>query len=178
VRRPERHHAAAVRDSFWWLGDVDLLSQRFDARLACMTPRAESAFVQLFPRGAERFVTTLLRAVDALGADPEPEPAEDADSQVRSLAARLLSAGMQRPDFVHIGSSLHRAIRDSYTGQWAAELDRAWSQVCDWLVAGLQAADQAQAPDVTWATQRSVDDVELAARLDRLESPPVRERIS
>lgn len=168
MRRPERHHTATVRDSFWLLGDVDLLSQRFDARLACLTPRAEGAFVQVFPRGAERFVTTLLRAVDALGADPEPEPAADAESQLRSLAARLLSAGMQRPDFVYIGSSLYQAIRDSYVREWTAELDQAWARVRDWLVAGLQSADPAQSPAVTWATQRSSDDVELAARLDRL----------
>lgn len=168
VRRPEYRHTTAVRDSFWLLGDVDLLFQRFDARLACLTPRAEGAFVQLFPRGAECFVTTLLRAVDALGAEPEPAPAAEADSQVRSLAARLLSVGMQRPDFVHVGSSLYRAARESYTGEWTAELDQAWSQVCDWLVASLQAADVAQSPAITWATQRSVADVELSAQLDRL----------
>jgi hypothetical protein len=169
VRRPDHDHIAAVRKSFWWLGDVDLLSQRFDARLACMTPRAEGAFVQLFPRHAERFVTALLRAVDALGADPAPEPEADAEVQLRALAARLLSAGMQRTDFVHVGSSLQRAVRESYAEEWTPVLDQAWTSVRDWLVATLQAR---QAPDpvpaATWAVRRSVADVEFAARLDRL----------
>lgn len=138
MRRPDDHDIATVRDSFWLLGDVDLLSQRFDARLACMTPRAEAAFVQLFPRRAERFVTALLRAVDALGADPAPEPGADADSQLQALAARLLSAGMQRSDFVHVGSSLQRAVRDSHSGEWTDEIDEAWTAVRGWLVAGLQ----------------------------------------
>jgi hypothetical protein len=168
VRRPDDHHIAAVRDSFWLLGDVDLLSQRFDARLACMTPRAEGAFVQLFPRGAERFVTALLRTVDALGADPAPQPGADADTQLRTLAARLLSAGLQRPDFVHVGSSLQRAVRDSYAGEWTDELDEGWAAVRDWLVATLKTADSGTVVGGAWATQRSVADVELAARLDRL----------
>lgn len=167
MRRPEHHHVAAVRDSFWLLGDVDLLSQRFDARLACMTPRAEGAFVQLFPRGAERFVTALLRAVQALG-EPAPDPGADAETQVRSLAARLLSAGMQRPDFVHIGSSLLRAVRDSHAGEWTDDLDQSWTEIRDWLVTSLQAAGDGPGPGVTWGAQRSVADVELAARLDRL----------
>jgi hypothetical protein len=168
VRRPDDHHVALVRDSFWLLGDVDLLSQRFDARLACMTPRAEGAFVQLFPRRAERFVTALLRAVDALGAEPEPVPGADADSQGRSLAARLLSAGMQRGDFVHVGSSLQRAVRDSYAGEWTDDLDAAWTEVRDWLVAQLQAATLGAE---TRVAQSSIADLELCARLDRLAAP-------
>lgn len=167
MRRPEHHDIAAVRESFWLLGDVDLLSQRFDARLACMTPRAEGAFVQLFPRGAERFVTALLRSVEALG-EPAPEPGADAETQVSSLAARLLSAGMQRPDFVHVGSSLLRAVRDSYTGEWTDDLDHSWTSVQEWLVTSLQTAGDGPGPGVTWGAPRSVADVELAARLDRL----------
>lgn len=166
MRRPDDHHIAAVRESFWLLGDVDLLSQRFDARLACMTPRAEGAFVQLFPRGAERFITALLRAVDALGADPAPEPGADADSQVHALATRLLSAGMQNGDFVHVGSSLLRAVRDSYAGEWTDDIDGAWTAVRDWLVARLQQGGSTSAE--TWVSQRTVADLEFAARLDRL----------
>ena len=168
VRRPDHDQIALLRDSFWLLGDVDLLSQRFDARLACMTPRAEGTFVQLFPRGAERFVTALLRAVDALDADPAPQPGTDAEAQLRALAVRLLSAGMQPADFLHVGSSLYRAVRDSYLGEWTDDLDRAWTIVRDWLVARLQAVDEGADPAVAWATQRSVADLELAARLDRL----------
>jgi hypothetical protein len=169
VRRPDHDHIVAVRESFWLLGDVDLLSQRFDARLACMTSRAEGAFVQLFPRHAERFVTALLRAVDALGADPEPEPGADADAQLWVLAVRLLSVGMQRADFVHVGSSLQRAVRDSYAGEWTTALDEAWTEVRAWLVATLQAVEEpGPGPVATWATQRCVADAELAARLDRL----------
>lgn len=168
VRRPDHAQIVLLRDAFWLLGDVDLLSQRFDARLACMTPRAEGTFVQLFPRGAERFVTVLLRAVDALGADPAPRPGTDAEAQLRALAVRLLSAGMQPVDFLHVGSSLYRAVRDSYTGEWTDDLDRAWTVVRDWLVARLQAVDQGADPAGVWATQRSVADLELAARLDRL----------
>jgi hemoglobin-like flavoprotein len=167
VRRPDDHHIAAVRDSFWLLGDVDLLSQRFDARLACMTPRAEGAFVQLFPRGAERFVTALLRAVDALGADPAPDPGADAGTQVRALAARLLSAGMQRSDFMHVGSSLQRAVRDSYSDEWTDDIDEAWTAVREWLVGALQ-SDQPANGGEPWAARRAVTDVEFAARLDRL----------
>jgi hypothetical protein len=168
VRRPEHRHVVAVRDSFWLLGDVDLLSQRFDARLACMTPRAEGAFVRLFPRGEERFVTALLRAVDALGADPEPEPGAAADSQVRALAARLRSAGMQPPDFTHVGASLYRAVRDSCTGSWSDELDQAWVAVRDWLVGGLQATGDGAVAPVAPFVMRPVADLDLAARLDRL----------
>lgn len=168
VRRPDHAQIILLRDAFWLLGDVDLLSQRFDARLACMTPRAEGAFVQLFPRGAERFVTVLLRAVDALGADPAPQPGTDAEAQLRALAVRLLSAGMRPADFLHVGSSLYRAIRDSYTGEWTDDLDRAWTVARDWLVARLQAVDKGADPAGVWATQRSVADLELAARLDRL----------
>ncbi|HET9657119.1 MAG TPA: hypothetical protein VFP72_17335 [Kineosporiaceae bacterium] len=165
--RPDHDHIAAVRESFWLLGDVDLLSQRFDARLACLTPRAESAFARQFPRGGERFVTAVLRAVDALGPEHDPVPGADPESQVAQLAVRLMSAGMQRRDFLHLGSSLHRAVRDSYAGEWTDELDQAWNQVQRWLVSGLQAegaAGEAAAPTAVI----DLTGQNLAARLERL----------
>jgi hypothetical protein len=166
VRRPEYDDIAAARESFWLLGDLDLLSQRFDARLACLTPRAEAAFAREFPRGGERFVTAVLRAVDALGAEHVPAPGADAESQVAQLALRLLAAGMQSPDFSHIGSSLHRAVRDSYAGEWTQRLDDAWGEVRAWLVTRLKAADAA--PNVPAPAVIDLTGADLAARLERL----------
>lgn len=147
MARPDAPSVSLVRDAFWLLGDVDVLSQRFDARLACLTPRAEAAFAHLFPRSGESFVSVLLRAVDALGAEPEPEPGADADTQVQALARRLVDAGMHRRDLPLIATSLARAVRDSYTGEWTPALDGAWSAVGDWLGAGLQAAVGDGQPD-------------------------------
>lgn len=176
ISRPDVDHVAAVREAFWLLGDVNLLSQRFDARLACLTPRAENAFGRLFPRGSERFVTALLRAVDALGA-VDPAPGTDAETQVRLLAERLLAVGMQHSDFVHIGSSLERAVRDSYAAEWTDDLDDAWTQVREWLVAGLQSVEGANAAAIAPPGAIAMIDLthaDLVARLDRLATTSLR----
>jgi hypothetical protein len=134
---PSRSNVAAVRTSFWYLGDVDLLSQRFDARLLCLTPRAEEVHRRHFPRDGEKFLSALLRPVEALAAVVEGHSEADGLGQLRTLGARLARAGMQGQDFSYIGLSLVRAVRDSYSGQWDTALGEAWSQVREWIVAGL-----------------------------------------
>ncbi len=137
--RPDAASIAQVRRSFWLLGDLDMLSQRFDARLLCLTPRAEEVLRRLFPRDGERFITAVLRPVEALGAEHDPEPGADAEAQLRSLGARLHAVGLRQEDYAFIGLSLARAVRDSYSAEWTTTLGSAWSEIHNWLVPQLEA---------------------------------------
>lgn len=131
---PDADSIDLVRTSFWYLGDVDLLSQRFDARLLCLTPRAEEVLRRYFPREGERFVSALLRPIEALAAQRESRTDADAQAQLRALGARLHTAGMRGQDFSYIGLALVRAVRDSYSAQWNTTLGSAWSEIHNWIV--------------------------------------------
>ncbi len=143
IPRPNAVCVEVARRSFWLLGDVDQLSQRFDARLLCLTFRAEEALRRHFPRDGERFVTALLRPIEALGAEHQPAAGDDAESQLRQLGAKLFTAGMDGEDYGFIGLSLVRAIRDSYSGEWSTKLGSAWSEIHNWLVPQLEAGARA-----------------------------------
>jgi hypothetical protein len=129
--------ATVVRASFWYLGDVELLSQRFDARLLCLTPRAEEVHRRYFPRDGETLLSALLRPVEALAAAADGRREADGAGQLRALGARLARAGMRGQDFSYIGLSLVRAVRDSYTGPWTTSLAAAWAEVHQWIVSTL-----------------------------------------
>lgn len=137
IPEPSRSSVTAVHTSFWHLGDVELLSQRFEARLLCLTPRAEEVHRRHFPRDGERFLSALLRPVEALAAAADGHPEADGAGQLRALGARLARAGMYGQDFSYIGLSLVRAVRDSYTGQWNTSLGGAWSEIHQWIVSAL-----------------------------------------
>lgn len=143
IPRPDQASVVLARRSFWLLGDLEEFSQRFDARLLCLTSRAEAALQHLFPRDSERFVTALLRPVEALGAEHEAESGPGAESQLRALGARLHSVGMQQEDYGFVGLSLARAVRDSYAAEWTTTLGSAWSEIHTWLVSQLEAGAEA-----------------------------------
>jgi hypothetical protein len=130
-RRPMRRTVAAVRDSWWYLGDVDLLADRLEANLIALTPGARIALLERRAAGEERLVTALLRCVDALAEAPE---ASVADRQVRALGRSLKDAGLPFVDVPQIGFALVRAVRERYNGQWTTTLGSAWTAVQAWLV--------------------------------------------
>lgn len=134
IPAPDADSIGLVRTSFWYLGDIDLLSQRFDARLLCLTPRAEEVLRRYFPREGERFISALLRPIEALAAQREGRTDADAQAQLRALGARLHTAGMRGQDFSYIGLALVRAVRDSYSAQWNTTLGSAWSEIHNWIV--------------------------------------------
>jgi hypothetical protein len=120
-RRPLRRTVAAVRDSWWYLGDVDLLADRLEANLVALAPGARIALLERRAAGEERLVTALLRCVDALAEAPDPAVA---DRQVRALGQSLKTAGLP----------LVRAVRERYNGQWTTTLGSAWTAVQTWIV--------------------------------------------
>jgi hypothetical protein len=130
-RRPMRRTVAAVRDSWWHLGDVDLLADRVEANLIALAPGSRIALLERRAAGEERLVTALLRCVDALAEAPEPAVA---DRQVRVLGQALTRSGMPFVDVPQVGFALVRAVRDRYTGQWTTTLGSAWTAVQTWLV--------------------------------------------
>jgi hypothetical protein len=123
IPEPDDESLQLVLDSFWLLGDVDQLAQRFDARLLLMVPAAANTLTYLYPRGGERFISALLRPVDALAAGSEAPDEAMASAQLRELGEQL---------------ALVRAVRDSYTSNWTTTLGSAWAAVQSWLVSLLQ----------------------------------------
>lgn len=130
-RRPMRRTVAAVRDSWWYLGDVDLLADRLEANLIALAPASRIALLERRAAGEERLVTALLRCVDALAEAPEPAVA---DRQVRQLGSSLKNAGLPFVDIPQVGFALVRAVRERYNGQWTTTLGSAWTAVQTWLV--------------------------------------------
>lgn len=130
-RRPMRRTVAAVRDSWWYLGDVELLADRLEANLIALAPASRIALLERRATGEERLVTALLRCVDALAEAPEPAVA---DRQVRALGASLTGAGLPFVDLPQVGFALVRAVRERYNGQWTTTLGSAWTAVQTWLV--------------------------------------------
>jgi hypothetical protein len=130
-RRPLRRTVAAVRDSWWYLGDVDLLADRLEANLIALAPGARIALLERRAAGDERLVTALLRCVDALAEAPDPVAA---DRQVRLLGQALNKAGLPSTDVPQVGFALVRAVRERYNGQWTTTLGSAWTAVQTWLV--------------------------------------------
>lgn len=130
-RRPLRRTVASVRDSWWYLGDVELLADRLDANLVALAPGARIALLERRAAGEERLVTALLRCVDALAEAPD---AAVADRQVRVLGQSLKSSGMPFVDVPQVGFALVRAVRERYNGQWTTTLGSAWTAVQTWLV--------------------------------------------
>lgn len=131
ARRPMRRTVASVRDSWWYLGEVELLADRLEANLIALAPGARIALLERRAAGEERLVTALLRCVDALAEAPEPAIA---DRQVRALGHSLSSAGMPLVDLPQVGFALVRAVRERYNGQWTTTLGSAWTAVQTWLV--------------------------------------------
>ena len=131
ARRPLRRTVAAVRDSWWYLGDVDLLADRLEANLVALAPGARIALLERRAAGEERLVTALLRCVDALAEAPDPVVA---DRQVRALGQSLKTAGLPFVDIPQVGFALVRAVRERYNGQWTTTLGSAWTAVQTWIV--------------------------------------------
>ncbi|MFN0284185.1 MAG: hypothetical protein ACKVZ6_19725 [Kineosporiaceae bacterium] len=130
-RRPMRRTVAAVRDSWWYLGDVELLADRLEANLISLAPGARIALLERRAAGEERLVTAVLRCVDALAEAPDPAVA---DRQVRILGQSLKKAGLPFVDVPQVGFALVRAVRERYNGQWTTTLGSAWTAVQTWLV--------------------------------------------
>jgi hypothetical protein len=170
IPAPDEDSVTLVRTSFWYLGDVELLSQRFDARLLCLTPHAEEVLRRHFPRGGEWFISALLRPVEALVARRAGLPEADPEEQLRTLGARLYEAGMSGQDFSYIGLALVRAVRDSCSSPWTTALGAAWSEIHNWVVPHLSlGAREAELGE----TERT-----LGARAMRLGSLPGDESVA
>ncbi|MDQ1293116.1 MAG: hypothetical protein QG608_997 [Actinomycetota bacterium] len=147
IPRPDPATIRIVRDSFWRLGDVDQLADRFDTHLMALTPRADEALATHFPADGERCVTAILRAVEALGAEMESQSGTDPEGQLRALGIELYRAGLEEEDQSNLGHALVRAVRDSYSEDWSTELGSSWTAIQGWivphLIAGAAAARSA-----------------------------------
>jgi len=139
IPRPDPRTIRFVRESFWRLGDVDQLADRFDTHLRALTPRADEALATHFPVDGERCVTAILRAVEALGAEIESQSGADPEGQLRALGIELYRAGLEEEDQANLGHALVRAVRDSYSEDWSTELGSSWTAVQGWLVPHLVA---------------------------------------
>ncbi len=150
-RRPMRRTVATVRDSWWYLGDVQLLADRLEANLIALAPGARIALLERRAAGEERLVTALLRGVDAFAEAPDPAVA---DRQVRALGQSLTDAGLPFVDLPQVGFALVRAVRERYNGQWTTTLGSAWTAVQTWLVEQLLlGARELQPPPLVDLTQ-------------------------
>jgi hypothetical protein len=177
-RRPMRRTVAAVRDSWWYLGDVEVLADRFEANLIALAPGSRIALLERRAVGEERLVTGLLRCVDALAEAPD---AAEADRQVRVLGQSLRAAGLPLVDVPQVGFALVRAIRERYSGQWTTTLGSAWTAVQTWLVEQLMlGAGQLQPPplvDLTAITSNpSIARNTSIASITSITSQPDRQR--
>lgn len=132
--RPSRPDGTAVRtarDSFWLLGNVADLADAFDRHLLLLAPRAEGAVADRRREGAERLVTALLRAIEAVGATGS---ADQAVEQLHRVGTELAGSGLTAADLRAVGHALVRAVREAYTEEWTTRLGSSWSALQEWTV--------------------------------------------
>ncbi len=132
--RPRASAVRAVRDSFWFLGSHSALADAFEGCALTAAPGLGAPFALVFPRGTERPMNALARAVEALGVAPGLE----AELMLRRMGDELRHAGAGEHDLAAVSPALQTAVHGCFTGSWSRSLAYAWADVAAWLGANLE----------------------------------------